>query len=398
MMREIDVAIVGGGLAGSLTAAMLGRAGVQAVLVDPHPVYPIDFRCEKLDESQLALLAKTGLSDAILPLTTPDEEVWVARAGGRMERRRSARRGILYDTLVNAARAAIPPGLELVASKAAQISTGPDRQVVALAGGEMIAARLVVLANGLNSALRQGLGFPREDLSLCHSISIGFDLQPVGRARFDFRALTVYPERPADRIAYLTLFPIGAATRANLFTYRDQRDPWLRDMRRSPRETLLGALPILSQFAGEFAVVGDVKIRPIDLYQTPGTGRPGVVLIGDAYATSCPAAGTGANKVLTDVERLCNHHIPRWLASPGMAQEKIAAFYADPVKRACDAQSLAKAYRLRSLSTDVRLSWQALRLGRLMAQRGLGAVRGARGRISSSFPNRPATAGSDSGR
>src|SRR6185369_965606 len=31
-MRQTDIAIVGGGLAGSLTAAMLGRAGVSAVL------------------------------------------------------------------------------------------------------------------------------------------------------------------------------------------------------------------------------------------------------------------------------------------------------------------------------------------------------------------------------
>ena len=48
-MRETDVAIVGGGLAGSTAAAMLGRAGIPAVLIDPHPTYPPDFRCEKLD-------------------------------------------------------------------------------------------------------------------------------------------------------------------------------------------------------------------------------------------------------------------------------------------------------------------------------------------------------------
>ena len=45
--------------------------------------------------------------------------------------------------------------------------------------------------------------------------------------------------------------------------------------------------------------------------------KAGVVLIGDAFATSCPAAGTGARKVLTDVERLCNVYVPKWLATPG---------------------------------------------------------------------------------
>src|SRR3569623_605367 len=35
-MRYTDVAIVGGGLAGSIIAATLGRAGIDAVLIDPH--------------------------------------------------------------------------------------------------------------------------------------------------------------------------------------------------------------------------------------------------------------------------------------------------------------------------------------------------------------------------
>ncbi len=44
-MRHTDIAIVGGGLAGSTAAAMLGRAGFRVVLIDPHTVYPPDFRC-----------------------------------------------------------------------------------------------------------------------------------------------------------------------------------------------------------------------------------------------------------------------------------------------------------------------------------------------------------------
>ena len=47
-MKYTDIAIIGGGLAGSTAAAMLGRAGIATVLIDPHPVYPPDFRVEKL--------------------------------------------------------------------------------------------------------------------------------------------------------------------------------------------------------------------------------------------------------------------------------------------------------------------------------------------------------------
>ena len=53
-MKYTDIAIIGGGLAGSTAAAMLGRAGIAAVLIDPHPVYPPDFRVEKLSGARAA--------------------------------------------------------------------------------------------------------------------------------------------------------------------------------------------------------------------------------------------------------------------------------------------------------------------------------------------------------
>jgi 2-polyprenyl-6-methoxyphenol hydroxylase-like FAD-dependent oxidoreductase len=46
-MRYTDVAIIGGGLAGSTATAMLGRAGIATILIDPQEVYPFDFRVEK---------------------------------------------------------------------------------------------------------------------------------------------------------------------------------------------------------------------------------------------------------------------------------------------------------------------------------------------------------------
>jgi 2-polyprenyl-6-methoxyphenol hydroxylase-like FAD-dependent oxidoreductase len=380
-MRETDVAIVGGGLAGSTAAAMLGRAGIRAVLIDPHPTYPPDFRCEKLDASQLALLHKTGLASAVLRSATADEEICVARLGFLIDRRPNTQFGFSYDTLVNTVRAEIPPPTSaFVAGKVTAIATSPDRQTLALSTGEAISARLVVLANGLNLALRHQVGIGREVLSACHSISIGFNLTPVGRRSFDFRALTYFPERVADRMAYLTLFPIGSIMRANLFVYRDMQDAWLRQMKAAPREALHALMPGLRKLTGE-TELSDVKIRPVDIVVSTNYRQAGIVLAGDAFATSCPAAGTGCNKVLTDVELLCNHHIPRWLESEGMAADKIASFYDDPVKVACETFSRDKAFFLRALSTETGPLWQARRLMRLVGGVSLGAVRKVRGRI-----------------
>jgi len=380
-MLHTDVAIVGGGLAGSTAAAMLGRAGIGTVLIDPHQRYPQDFRCEKLDATQVRLLRATGIADAVLRAATPDLEVWIARFGRLVDKRPSGQYDLLYDDLVNAIRAQIPGRVRFIRGKAAAITTSYMRQRVTLSSGEDISARLIVLANGLNVGLRQSLGIGRDILSVCHSISIGFDLVPVGRAAFGFRALTYYPERAADRMAYLTLFPIGSVMRANLFVYRDMNDPWLREMRQAGPQALFALMPGLRKLTGEVEV-RDVKVRPVDLYASTGYRQAGIALVGDAFATSCPAAGTGCNKVFTDVERLCNHHIPDWLASPGMEREKVFAFYDDAIKTACDRASEAKAFHLRALSTATGPSWRARRLVRFVGQLGRGALRGAHERLS----------------
>ena len=87
-------------------------------------------------------------------------------------------------------------------------------------------------------------------------------------------------------------------------------------MRKSPVETLFATLPGLKAFTGDIAIDGPVKIRPADLYVTTGIDRPGVVLVGDAYSTSCPSAGTGTGKVFTDVERLCHALHSRMAGEP----------------------------------------------------------------------------------
>jgi 2-polyprenyl-6-methoxyphenol hydroxylase-like FAD-dependent oxidoreductase len=126
-MRQTDIVIAGGGLAGSTAAAMLGRAGYSVVLVDPHAVYPPDFRAEKIDGGQAAILRRTGLADAVLRAATLDGSAWVARFGRLVEKRPGDQHGILYDTLVNAMRAEIS-GATFIHGKVADIATSAERQ------------------------------------------------------------------------------------------------------------------------------------------------------------------------------------------------------------------------------------------------------------------------------
>ncbi|WP_407155037.1 FAD-dependent monooxygenase [Bradyrhizobium sp. STM 3557] len=372
-MRYTDIAIIGGGLAGSAAAAMLGRTGIAAVLVDPHEVYPPDFRVEKLGgEAQLARFRATGLADSVLRKATLAGENWIARFGCVLDKDPSPQYGILYDALVNALREEIPPEVERIVAKAVAVSPSEDRQSVFLSNGETISARLVVLANGLNVGLRHALGIVRRIESAAHSISIGFDIAPLGRSSFPFPAMTYFQERARTRVPYITLFPLRDRMRANLFAYREVGDPWLRAVRRTPVAALDAVLPGFRRVAGDYAVTGEVKVRPADLYVTAGHRQPGLVLVGDAFAATCPVTGTGSDKVFTDVARLCNVYIPQWLASGGMGEAKIAAFYADPLKRACDAWSMRKAWQFKSVSVELGPYWLAQRWARFGVSLGRG--------------------------
>ena len=78
--------------------------------------------------------------------------------------------------------------------------------------------------------------------------------------------------------------------------------------------------------------------------------------------------------MFTDVAQLCNVHIPAWLATEGMDADKIASFYDDPVKQACDAWSMAKAVSFRKVTIENGLYWRAQRWARFLAWFGEGCL------------------------
>ena len=149
--------------------------------------------------------------------------------------------------------------------------------------------------------------------------------------------------------------------RANLFMFRDPADPVMRELRRETKPTLLRLMPRLQPFLGDFGVVDRVQSWVMDLSIVEGHLQPGVVLIGDAFQTNCPAAGTGVSRLLVDVERLCTQHVPRWLATPGMGIDKISQFYADHDKMAADRRSLRMARFREALTSGNDLRWSVQR-------------------------------------
>ncbi|MDD1518968.1 MULTISPECIES: FAD-dependent oxidoreductase [Bradyrhizobium] len=385
---DSDVAIVGGGLAGSLAAAVLARAGHRVALVDKRAVYPDEFRVEKIGGHQLELLRKLGFLDALGDVACRYDQVLNIREGKVVDVSVGQAYGFPYADLVAMARRQIPDPASLIVDEVTAIGPSDDVQHVELASGRRMRARLVVLATGMAGVLGYKLGIRRRVLAERHSVSFGFTIARKDGTPFDFEALTCYGERTADGIDYLSLFPVRAGMRANLFMFRDPTDPIMRELRREPEATVLRLLPGLRSYLGDFRVTDRVQNWVMDLTVVEGHLQPGIVLIGDAFQTNCPAAGTGVARLLVDVDRLCTEYVPQWLMTAGMGLDKISQFYADRDKIAADQQSLKMARFRQALTSRNDIGWDVRRrlhfLRRSLAHRvdqmhpgWLGRVRGA---------------------
>ena len=363
-----DVVVVGAGLGGALAAAALSRAGVDVVVVDRHATYPADFRAEQLVGSQTDTLRRLGLLDGIVGQATPMPSATAACYGKVIDSTYSLHYGLRYEDMVNTARS-LATGARFVTGRVAQVVTGSETQKVVLADGTVMEARLAVLATGPNSGdLLPSLGIERRMLSEHHSLTLGFDVQAASR-----RILVYYGERAGDRMDYLTVFPIGATVRANLFCYVDPGDPWARSFKLNPKQALLDVMPSLERTIGPFEVVGKVQVRPNSIHRAENVQQAGVVLIGDAFQSSCPAVGTGIGRILADVEVL-RRLVPSWLATPGMGADKVEQFYSDAAKCRFDAQALRDARHRRALCTETSWGWRAYRTQHYYRRRTLGVI------------------------
>lgn len=363
-----DVTIIGAGAAGSMAAIVLARRGISVTLVDMRAKHPPEFRCEKIVDDQLELIEQLQLLDLLKPVATRVDRMLVVRPGNIQELRKTTEYGFSYQDLINSLRANVPGRVRFVNERVAKIRNSEEIQTIELANGETLSTRLVVLATGLAQGLRQNLGMTLDTVHHHHSLCVGFSVRPGAGQKFNFPALTYYSERLESGIAYITLFPMGDVMRANLFTYHGYQDPFVAAIRSNPVSTLYGSMPGLEKFLGSFEMTDGVRIRMIDLDRVANHRQHGVVLIGDAFQTSCPATGTGLTRCMNDVARL-SEHIDDWLAAPGMSRDKLASFYDDRRKTSVDEKATYAAHYARKFATDRSLSWDLRRIKTVLRSR-----------------------------
>ncbi|WP_020178769.1 UbiH/UbiF family hydroxylase [Methylopila sp. M107] len=167
-----DVAVVGGGPAGLLTALLVARTGAETALVAPAP--RPDARTTALLDGSVAILKQAGVWAALKPHAAPLRSLRIVDAGKRLFRAPEALfhaaelgieafgwnvpNAVLTQVLAEALRA--ERSARLIESEAT--ASQPGEQAIEIAFGDgRLSARLAVAADGRKSLLREaaGIGF-----------------------------------------------------------------------------------------------------------------------------------------------------------------------------------------------------------------------------------------------
>ena len=111
---DTDIAIVGGGLSGTLAACILGRAGYRVTLIDRHRIIPEKFRVEKISGDQVETLQRLRLLGPVSAAAVAFDDVVHMHKGRVLDRTNGRHFGFLYNKLVSALRTALPANVSLI--------------------------------------------------------------------------------------------------------------------------------------------------------------------------------------------------------------------------------------------------------------------------------------------
>ncbi len=186
MTDETDILIAGGGVAGLSAAAAFGAAGFRVTCVDPAP--PVtdagadgaDLRTTAFLQPAQALLAEAGLWDRLAPHASDLRVMRIVDAGGESAEARVSRDFDAADlgdapfgwNLPNwllrremVARLADLPNVDFRPGTGfAGLTPRSEAALVRLSDGSRVAARLLVGADGRDSAVRSALGISARTL------------------------------------------------------------------------------------------------------------------------------------------------------------------------------------------------------------------------------------------
>jgi len=305
--QNYDIITIGGGIAASSLAKSMAERGARVLILERETNFKDRVRGEGLVPWGGGEARELGIYD-LLKNTCAHDLPFVDSGMGRRDLTRTTPQGlpilsfqhpVMQETLLAAAQQA---GAEVRRGVTVEhVQAGPTPAVITGTGNyERISARLIVAADGRGSVARKWLGFPVQEQSNSFYMAgvlltgvqaptdtIFFIFNPnlgmcavlvsLGNARF--RAYLIYPKAFGYRLQ-------GDAM-LNLFTSE------------SPK-----AFPPLADYYAEAKSIGPLASFDTSDSWVEHPYRDGVVLVGDAAATTDPTFGQGLSLALRDARTL----------------------------------------------------------------------------------------------
>ncbi len=308
-----DIAIVGAGMVGAALAVCLAREGFDVVLIDGRKPAPwdagdeVDLRVVAIAPSSADFLRRAGAWPAIASARASafrKMHVWDASAPGEItfdasDRGEAALGHIVENRLIQAVlwqHAASAQVTTRVPARVVATQSSDDRRTLTLDDGTSLSARLIVAADGADSALRDMLGIETRDRD------------------YDQRAVVAHvsTERPHEATAWQRFLP--GATLAFL-PLADGRSSivWSVPAREAARLLALDDAAFRAELGAAFDFrlgnVTETTARtaiPLRMRLAQSYVAPRFALIGDAAHVVHPLAGQGVNLGLRDASELAD--------------------------------------------------------------------------------------------
>ncbi|MBT2143453.1 MULTISPECIES: UbiH/UbiF/VisC/COQ6 family ubiquinone biosynthesis hydroxylase [unclassified Rhodanobacter] len=366
----LDVAVVGGGMVGAAAALALARAGFSTALLEAHAPAAwdanaeVDLRVVGLAPSSAMLLDELGVWTSIREARAgpySHMHVWDAESGAAIDfDAASEGRGRLGYIVENSLvqwmlwQALEAAGVRRLCPVEVQgFEAREDRVQLELAGGETLAAGLLVAADGAASPLRQLAG--------------------IGTRGRDYaqRAVVAHvaTERPHEDTAWQRFLPGGPLALLPLADGRSSivwslPEAEARRVLALDEQAFLDELGVASDFRlGRIVAATPRAAFPLKLQLAERYQADRFVLLGDAAHAVHPLAGQGVNLGLRDVAELRDTLIDARAAGRDIGAAHVLRRYARR-RRSADT--------LDALGFDALARIYAWRSPALVAARGVG--------------------------
>ena len=285
---------------------LLARAGVKVTVLEKHEDFFRDFRGDTVHPSTLDLFHQLGWLDELLAIEHSKVEQIGLRIAGQQRNIADFRhlpvpapfiammpQWDLLDFL--AGKAQQYPGFELrMGTEAVAAHTDSDGRIstVETRDGEMLAARLVIAADGRRSIMREEAELPLKNIGAPMDVLwFRLDRPPeLGPESFGSlaagRFLVLINRRTYLQCAFVIPKGTGEGIRQQgIAAFRDR---------------LRGLVPELDGVIDRLTDIDDLKLLSVSLDRLTRWSRAGLLAIGDAAHAMSPIGGGGINVAVQD--------------------------------------------------------------------------------------------------